>query len=688
MAKIFTQATFCVILIVTLSLSHYAFSQTTQSPFSEFGYAEQTVIYGPKAGTVFYFKHRPRRDYENSYLHLEILASQLINRNQSTLTFLVGDQPVFSAYLSQFSDTIKVDLPLKKSDLASGFVKLELKSNLFLQDENCRDYDETAIWLDISPNSFLLENFIGYPTETPNWAISEFLPEVERILISESSLQEYGEAAAYLHFFFREKIGVNLPVQKLDSINPKQIHRALILGKSEEIQSYFPKSRTAQNNPGQGALSMYYGSHLDSITQNSFFTSSLLLSGSDLASVEKAIYFLFNSDLTSSAFTDFVMVNETIETDPVYTFELKNSYQLDELGVDDQVMSGIGKIRRNYTLPSYLSKANLRSLQLQFKIDHKPVSGNESAYANFYINNDLIGTYRLNESGVLLAQINPTRVTFATGSYLGVEFIYTPEGGSCNTNATEFYAQIDPPESYLNPVFYPNVPLTFASFPKNFEKSAVEIIYDFSMTAEEIPGISQLIELINNRYASRKTYYFPKVTNVQSIETALGTPSHKIILTDKPEQYQGVFGDSPYIRFFPDSVAYRSDEIRRFFNLKYGQNLAFIQLFSYAGQNILMVSNSSRNPKTLQTGLQGVEDQFLTNSGNVLIADQDNYYFFDLRFNTSSDTQMNSQNRFLSFWETYRVFIIILVIAFIIVLLSYVFKKSETSKKNIEDARH
>ncbi|HCH46196.1 hypothetical protein, partial [uncultured Algoriphagus sp.] len=94
MARISTKATSVFLLFLILGISNFTNGQTNESPFSDFGYPEQSVIYGPRAGTVFYFKHKPRRDYENSYVHLEIIPSQLIEKKQSTITFLVGDRPI------------------------------------------------------------------------------------------------------------------------------------------------------------------------------------------------------------------------------------------------------------------------------------------------------------------------------------------------------------------------------------------------------------------------------------------------------------------------------------------------------------------------------------------------------------------------------------------------------------------
>ncbi|SFO57396.1 cellulose synthase subunit [Algoriphagus ornithinivorans] len=687
MARISTKATSVFLLFLILGISNFANGQTNESPFSDFGYPEQSVIYGPRAGTVFYFKHKPRRDYENSYVHLEIIPSQLIEKKQSTITFLVGDRPVLSTFIGQYSDTIRVDLPLKRSDMASGFVKLEVKSNLFLRDEDCRDYDETGIWLEITPESFLLENFISYPKELPAWTIEEFLPEVERILIPKESLASQLEVASYLHYFFRERIGVNLPVEYLDKSNVKLIHRALVIGSGTEIQKAFSEEKSFGNTAGQGEIKMHYTSQTDSLTATPFFTSSMLLTGPDVSSIEKAIQFLFNSDLTSSALTDHVKVNKSVEKTLQYNYTLKNTYNLEELGMDTEMMTGMGKIRKNLTLPSYLSKATLRSLQLQLKINHKPVSASESGFANIYINNDLIGTYRLNETGILQVQVSPNRVTFATGSYLGIEYIYVPAGGICNTNASEFYAQIDPLESFLSPVFYRNTPLTFASFPKNFEGSPVEIWYDYAVSPKEIPSISKLIQLINTRYSGQSGFYFPKINAVSTANQVADGNTNKVLLTASPENYNDIFKEDQYIRFYKDSISYKSDEVKRFFNVSYGDDLAFIQLFNHNGSKFMMVSNQARNTEAMEMALNGVQDQFLTNSGNVLISNPKRYFFFDLRFKTVLDEEMDSQNRFLSFWETYRLFIIVVVITVIIVLLSYIFKKSESSKKNIEDAR-
>jgi hypothetical protein len=426
---------------------------------------------------------------------------------------------------------------------------------------------------------------------------------------------------------------------------------------------------------------------LDSASQDSIYTSSLLLTGGDRKGLEKAIQFLFNQDLTTTAFTDQLTVFESTKADTIFQSELKASFTLEELGFGSEQLTGMGKITKNLSLPNYLTKSELKSLTLHLKINHKPISANESGFANIYINNDLIGSYKLDESGILDELIYPTQITFGTGSFIGIEYIYLPAGGLCDTNASEFYAQIDPKESTLEPIYYDRLPLTFYAFPKNFRGAPIEILYDYDFSKSDISAISDLIALINIRYESKFQVYFPKFVRMDAKRKSLETNSNKIFLTRTPSVYHPILQKNQYITFHGDSISFRSDDIPRFFDLNYKDDFAFLQLFEHNGSKILMINDITTNHQALQNALLGVEDQYLTNSGNVMISNGERYYFFDLRNTVLKDKAEETKNSFEEFWETFRVFVILILMAFIIILLSYIFKKSKIAKKNIEDAR-
>lgn len=658
-----------------------------QTPFSKFGYMDQSVMYGPKVSSTFYFKQYENLEFSESYIHLEILASQIINKNVSTITFLVGDQPIFSSFIKDFGDTIKIDLPIKQSQIQSGFVKLEIKSNLFLNDEGCREYDEPSLWLNLTAQSYFQEGTYKRAETKPEWKIDQLIPQIDKLIVSKNFLVENTDLVSYLHYYFKKSRKADLKINYLEEVRVSQLDRALVFGTGKELGVLFPEEQNLGKLADQGELRVAYHQYLDSTSQDSLFSSSLLLTGGDRRGLEKAIQFLFSKDLTSAAFTDQLSVLNGAELDSVFTSELKSSLTFEELGFRSEQVTGMGKINKNFSLPNYLTKSNIKSLTLHLKINHRPILPTEKGFANIYINNNLFGSYRLDESGVLDEVIYPTQVTFGIGSFIGVEYIYLPEGGLCDTNATEFYAQLNAVESKIEPIYYDRVPLTFHNFPRNFSGEAIEVLYDYDLSKKDISAVSDLIVLLNVRYESKFKVYFPRFIRIDSEGKSLESKSNKIFLTKSPQAYHQLLKENQYIKFQQDSISFKSDDVPRFFDLNYKDELAFLQLFEHNGSKIFMINDLTENHQALQQALLGMEEQYLTNSGNVIISTSDRYYFFDLRNSELESKGEDTRNSFEEFWVSYRIFISLILVVFIIILLTIIFKKSTIAKKNIEDAR-
>jgi hypothetical protein len=658
-----------------------------QTQFSKFGYPENSILYGPKAGSTFFFKQVEGQDFQDGKIHLEIIASQVINKEISTITFLIADHPIYSSFLKDLGDTIKIDLPVIQEQLQSGFIKLEIRSNLFLNHEVCRNIDEPALWRKVTERSFFEESIAQRNKTKPNWKIDKFISTIDQLIIPKSTMNQNVDLVSQLHYFFKRNYQKNLKISYLEDVEIADLNRAIVFGTGKELTSQFHKEKDLGKNPNQGELRIAYSQYLDSASQDSLYASSLLLTGGDKNGLEKAVLFLFSQDLISAAFTDQVTVLGILESDSVFQSELKETFTFLDLGFDVEKASGMGKIITNLLIPRYLTKSNLRSLALHLKINHKPISQNESGFANIYINNDLIGSYKLNESGIFDEYIFTNRVRFATGSFISIEYIYIPDGGLCNSNASEFYSQINTLESTLSPAYFSNPPLTFNSFPLNFSGAPIEIIYDYDISKFDISAISDLISLINIRFESNSKAYFPKFRKMDSVQKLLENNSNKLFLTKTPAAYNSILQKNQYISFYGDSISFRSDDIPHFFDLSFKDEFAFLQLFEHRGNKIFMINDLSENHKALQNALLGMKDQYFTNSGNVMISNGERYYFFDLRSTELKNKTDNTKNSFNDFWGRFRVFIILIGVALVITLLSYIFNKSKIAKKNIEDAR-
>lgn len=177
-----------------------------QTQFSKFGYPENSILYGPKAGSTFFFKQVEGQDFQDGKIHLEIIASQVINKEISTITFLIGDHPIYSSFLKDLGDTIKIDLPVIQEQLQSGFIKLEIRSNLFLNHEVCRNIDEPALWLKVTERSFFEESIAQRNKTKPNWKIDKFISTIDQLIIPKSTMNQNVDLVSQLHYFLKEPI--------------------------------------------------------------------------------------------------------------------------------------------------------------------------------------------------------------------------------------------------------------------------------------------------------------------------------------------------------------------------------------------------------------------------------------------------------------------------------------------------
>ena len=659
-----------------------------QTPFSKLGYPETTVLYGPKASTAFYFKKSSGLNDLESSIHLEIVPSQLILKEISTITFLIGDKPVYSTFLKAFTDTIKVDFPFKDEYEVSGYIKLEIKSNLFLNDNECRDYDEPGLWLSITPNSYLKTESTPLPSNKPNWAIDQFIPQIENLVLSRDFSKEHPDLSTYLHYYFKKYQGLDLPIHYLEDSSTLLINKAIFLINGEERSHYFPENEDLGITPDQGDLKMIYKKVYHKNSLDSVFTSNLILTGENTVGIFKAIQFLFSKDLNSSAFTDKIEVLKSVKVDSIFNFNLKNTFSFQELGLETELSVGVGKIVKNIPLPNYLAQGNLGAMSIHLKINHKPINEGENAFINVYLNNILIKSFKLGYTGILEQDVSFKNLNLTKGSYLGIEYIYVPEGGLCDRNMTDFYAQISPKESFLKPQYREEVPLIFSSFPRNFSGKPLEFFYDFEIQKEEISALSDLVMKLNNRYESEISPYLPSFISLEGDLSPLEGQSNKLLISKNPKRYKDLFMTDQYIKFMDDFISFKSDEISQFFDVNYEAPLVYAQLFQSKKNKIMMISDLSRNGKTLNTTIGGIDDPFLTNDGNVLISNRDRFYFFDLRSNALKNQSEITLNQFEEFWLKFRLFIITTIIAFIVVLLTYIFNKSRDAKKKIEDARN
>ncbi|MCH7398155.1 cellulose biosynthesis cyclic di-GMP-binding regulatory protein BcsB [Belliella sp. DSM 107340] len=676
-----------IIKSIVFILAIFCFNQSMaiNHGFEAFGYPKQTTVFGPKSSSIFFFKQRNDLQHDGTQIHLEIVNSKVLDKQKSKILFFINDLPILTSALSQEGDTLKVDLPVGTEDFESGFLKLELKSDLFKIDDDCRDSSDSEYWIKITQNSHLEVNLASqFTTAKPSKTLDKLIPDIERLVIPRNNDLNLIKHVSYIHFFYKSRFGMTLPVSYLDEVVMDSLDRAMIIGPWDLVSSGVDQN--VKVSKGQGELKILNNSVTDSLTNFQYYTSNILLTSQDYDGIKKVLHFLFDQDLAKSAISDHLIVKNSVVGELDFKYQLNSTYKLSELGLEEEVVYGACRITKNIQLPSFLTKNELKLISFQLKVNHKPIQADEQGYINIYLNNSLLQTIVMDKSGVVDRTIAVKRKPIRAGSYFSVEYVYLSGGDCCGENNTEFFAQIDPIESKINIDIGSDSPPIFSAFPENFSGKQIQLLTDLNFNKNEIPALSNLIGQINVKSNDQKSVYLPEFISLKDYSFENST-SNMIIITDQPQKFNALFEDNQYIQFLQDSISYHSDELEKFFTVNYNKKLTYAQIFPKNNQMVMLITHLSDNPMSLNNAIEGIYDPYLTNSGNVLLANDQHYYFFDLRDKISTNQKAGRSEGFVTFWDNYKLFIIILVLAFIIVLLSYIFRKSELAKTQIEDAR-
>ena len=83
--------------------------------------------------------------------------------------------------------------------------------------------------------------------------------------------------------------------------------------------------------------------------------------------------------------------------------------------------------------------------------------------------------------------------------------------------------------------------------------------------------------------------------------------------------------------------------------------------------------------------VSNIREQTISNTGNVIVSDNENSYFFDLRL-VNENHDKNEINYLLDdFWGKYRLFIVSILLILGILILVFIFQKSKESKAKIKN---
>ncbi|NIJ44678.1 hypothetical protein FHR24_001117 [Wenyingzhuangia heitensis] len=679
MKKLFTFLSF--IILFTSSI----FSQQTQKSFKDYGYEVETVITGRRASKSFYFKVNKQFSPEKSFIHLELKRSHVIDFENSYITIYLGDIPILSKYVVKDKEIITFDIPILKKYIKSDFLKLDIKSDLIIKGESCENYSDNGYWIKATEDSYLSMYNIEDKTATIYTKISNIAPVLNSIVLAKNASLQDVQLASYIKFYFERIYGTKLTVKKIDSTQSKQIDRSLLLMPLEQLQKEIGSNITIKDK-NNGLVKIYRDSLLDKKTTRNYIRQNLIITGSTKEAYTKAATFLLQKNLINTAYTDELLVSQKNTLSSTPTRKEYEPVYFNELDADPRIIKGVGNLVTKINLPRSYFGSNVKKMMVKITGKYKPLSGDDEAYFNLFFNERLINTYKLNNSGELDINFEFSDIAMLQENVFNYEFYYLPKDGICGAKSV-FYAQVDTGKSYFKPIGYESSSsLSFTKFPENFQSKPIHIYTDVENNIGLVDGLAELIDIINPGEAGLEGFIYPPVKKANLKDIIDNDESSKIIISSNYEKFNTVYDKNLYVKFNNSKVEYRSETIDPFFNITYNKNLGFNQLF-YANNNPVMLINTPKNnnKKTLKSLIVNIREQTAINTGNIIIADGKDSYFFDLRNNVVTEDKSYIQDIFDNFWDNYGLIIVLMLTIFLIFLVIYIYQKSQESKKSIRD---
>lgn len=495
----------------------------------------------------------------------------------------------------------------------------------------------------------------------------ELLPEITTIEVPESWAERFPSELIGLQLGLKRKFGKSISLKGLaeDHANPKS--QVLVIGPKNALDSMI----LASLSPSTSRLS---------ILQHSVDTVS-----GEITPVRKLYLETTENPDFQALYRVLGLPSMPTSGSPAnYAYDWHDSYSLAYMNFPEIHLVGEKIQVRTVNIPTYLSKGKLKSLSVQFRASHSAIPKGSRRFLNFYLNNNLLRTFQLtSDYGVdELFEIPP--IVLAPGSYLTFELLQADFEGS---GSSDFELEIDLENTLISPDYRSEFPLLFSSFPKNMEGKPLEIRYDYTLRLSELEALRDLLDILNQRPQKEYPLYFPKMTRINGPTEVPVEDSHLILLTQRPEQYEEVFKNRKKLEFTPDGLIHKSDEIGLFLKNHPQVPLTWMELFERDGQHMLLIATDPQDGSPLVEAIDGIEDYYVTDMGNILVADPAHYYYFDIRMKELKSQRVENRESFESFWMGYRIYLSAFMLILIVVLLIYVYQKSQTAKKKIEDAR-
>lgn len=675
-----------IVFAILLGMHTKGFSQVIEH-FKDYNYNDEITISGSKGMQDIYIPVNEDIDNLNSYINLEFTSSNVIDFNNSHISVLLADTPIETRFLKNQNQLISFKIPVKRKYIVSGFIKLTIKTNLKIGAEKCEIYSEGGFWVKLTENSFFSYKILPTKKTLVRKTISYTVPDIKYVVLSEENNLDDIKYASYIKFYLKRVYGLDIKVKSIKEFDKSVIDNAIILMPFDKLSKKITQNLPKFKNNDAGLVSVYRDINKDSTSLKVYEGQNIVVTGKTTLGYGKAAHFLLQKHLLNSSYVDYVFVMKQAELLDIPKRKDYEPIYFKELGAQNNILKGIGYIESNISMPRSNFGSNVKKMDVKINGKYRPLSDGEQGYFNLYFNDNFLSSYKLNATGKLDIEFYFDDVVMQQENNFKYEFYFIPKGGLCGVTEAKFYGQIDVVNSYFKPIGYEtSSSLSFFRFPENFQSKPLTVYTDLKAEQKLIDPISELIDIINPGETGLSGFIYPPIKNVNLKELEKDLSSSKVIISSNSDKFSDFFGESTFIKFKNNRVEYKSEEINPFFNVEYEKNMGYNQLFHHKDIPIMLINiPQDYKESTLLSLVSNIREQTISNTGNVIVADNENSYFFDLRL-VNENHDKNYINYLLDdFWGKYRLFIVSVLLILGILVLVFIFQKSKESKAKIKN---
>ncbi|WP_343522290.1 cellulose biosynthesis cyclic di-GMP-binding regulatory protein BcsB [Pedobacter sp.] len=655
-------------LLIFFALFVGSMAGFAQKSFESYGFQSQ-LIRGTEGQYIYYIRILPNQQLDKSTLIIDFQASKVLNTAKSFIHVLINDMPAMSSSFQ--TDSInKIVVPIRKNSKAtSDFLKITIKSQLIIGNDVCQDDNNAGLWLNILPSStvYWAKNK-QYGPSTVN--LSNTLFSKKAIVypnnISAAELQTVALTYAKLLRSTTEHIDL-YPISQM----PQALDNFIAIGLAHKLKPKFGSKLNITPKRGEGIL--YLNKETDTAKAGSL-RQILFVTAADVAGMSKATDALLTPGILGSSFQDVLKVDKAGYKE----LEKKNRLKLSDLEDNNNLMMGTGSLSHDYRFKTSVFSTLPAALNCQFEIRFSGIGQHDRGYFNVYLNDILLTSRQLNESGTLQVSATANRYQIKKFNILRTEFVFYPVNGVCQGNFRRFIGQVDASKSYLEVADnLEEKQVSFYSYPDVFQQETT-ILVAKNMLSHAVKAICELTYQLND-HPSNEIVYRPVIDFSNNAAKYKG---HNIVLiSDRQDQLLQSFQEMP-LQYKTDFTIYGEQPGYAIYKLSSPEASAISQIFR--DQHYPVVLSVTALPNEAATGLLensilDLNEQLNLLSGNTLINSKNSHLVFNLERNSNNIVYQGDGNgRWQTFWLKYK--LILLAGVLFLIFLAYLYVRSKVSK--------